>query len=92
MMQSFNAELAKTIGIRPALIFGYLCECSQMEKSNGSKDTWIRCSKDLLHATFPYMENKDIGEAIDVLRDNGLIKYEPTYALTEEGKEVMKRL
>ena len=74
---SLEATLAEEIGIRPALIYDFLCAVC-LDKSRHMVDihdgvAWVRLSMRDLKRVFPYMCGKSISDSIKKLIDRGMV-------------------
>ena len=86
---TFEATLAEEIGLRPAIVYDFLCAVC-LDKSRHMVDihdgvAWARLPMRDLERIFPYMCGKTISDSIKKLVDRGMVNvghYDEDHNLT----------
>lgn len=78
MIHSFDADLAKLVGINAALVYYHLEFWCKRNEQTGSNvvdgEAWTYCSLSDLVSTYPYLTKNQVRYALKVLLDTNLIK------------------
>ncbi len=104
MKHSFDIEIAKEYGIKPAILLENINYWIEKNKANCvhfyDGKYWTYNSKSAFAKLFPYMNARQIGYAIKKLIENGLIitgnfneqRYDRTlwYAITKKGYSILQ--
>lgn len=102
-MTKFRNQVARRYGIKAAIIAEYLWEGVAISRNLNEMwmhdKPWTRCSRKVIALTFPFLTTDEIGNAIHILLDEGVIrkgkynddKFDRTnwYSFTEYGHELM---
>lgn len=98
-IHSFDVEVAKEVGVVPAVMLNNLYFWVRKNEANGANyydgKYWTYNSKVAFKSLFPYLTARQIGTALSKLKDNGLIEtgnynkspFDKTtwYTITEQG-------
>ncbi len=102
-MTKFRNNIARRYGIKAAIVAEYLWEgvslSRELEEMWIFNHIWTRCSRKVMSVELPFLTTDEIGNAIHILLDNGVIrkgsynedKFDRTnwYSFTEFGHELM---